>query len=293
VRSTALLRLLETGARSLRRVGLGALVDRVAPALGGAVARTTVDVRGLRLAGSHVGHLYYLRELADEGRDRFLVDVMCACIPPGSVAVDGGAHIGYLTLELARAVGEQGHVWAFEPDPGVASALAANIARNGLGSRVSVVPKALGSSPTGAVLHLSGGGETSSLVGPVTSRGSVPVEVVALDDELPDISPDMIKLDLEGWEVEALGGMRRTLDRAGDAVTVVVECNPEALVRAGSSAGELLSLVRVAGFEPWMVLEEERRLVAAGRIDGPGYVNLVCARPGARGRLASFLPGPA
>ena len=292
MRSTALLCFLETGARSLRRVGLGALVDRVAPALGGAVARTTVDVRGLRLAGSHVGHLYYLRELADEGRDAFLVDVMGACVAPGSVAVDGGAHIGYLTLELARAVGERGYVWAFEPDPGVAGALAANIARNDLGSRVSVVPKALGSSRAEAVLQLSGGGEANSLVGPATSRGSVPVEVVALDDELPDIRPDMIKLDLEGWEVEALGGMRRTLDRAGDTLTVVVECNPEALVRAGSSAGELLSVVRGAGLEPWMVLEEERRLVAADRIDGPGYVNLVCVRPGGRGRLASFVKEP-
>jgi FkbM family methyltransferase len=289
VGSTALLRLLEPGARTLRRVGLGELVDRVAPALGGAVARTPVAVRGLRLAGNHVGHLYYLRELADEGRDAFLVDVMRGCVAPGSVAVDGGAHIGYLTLELARAVGEQGHVWAFEPDPGVAGALAGNIARNDLGSRVSVVPKALGSSRAEAVLRLSGGGETNSLVGPVTSRGSVPVEVVALDDELPDIRPDLVKLDLEGWEVEALGGMRRTLDRAGDTVTLVVECNPEALVRAGSSAEELLSLVRREGFEPWIVLEEERRLVAAGRIDGPGYVNLVCVRPGARGRLASFL----
>jgi FkbM family methyltransferase len=272
----------------LRRVGLGELVDRVAPALGGAVARTPVDIRGLRLAGSHVGHLYYLRELADEGRDAFLVDVMRACIQPGSVAVDGGAHIGYLTLELARAVGERGHVWAFEPDPGVASALAGNIARNDLGSRVSVVPKALGSSRAEAVLRLSGGGETNSLVGPVTSRGSVPVEVVALDDELPNIRPDLVKLDVEGWEVEALGGMRRTLDRAGD-LTVVVECNPEALVRAGSSAEELLSLVRRKGFEPWIALEEERRLVPAGRVDGPGYVNLVCVRPGARGRLASFV----
>jgi len=289
VRSTALLRLLEPGARSLRRVGLGPLLDRVAPALGGAVARAPVDIRGLRLAGSHVGHLYYLRELADEGRDAFLVDVMRASIQPGSVAVDGGAHIGYLTLELARAVGERGHVWAFEPDPGVASALAANIARNDLASRVSVLPKALGSSRTTAVLHLSGGGETNSLVGPATSRGSVPVEVVALDDELPDIRPDLVKLDVEGWEVEALGGMRRTLDRAGDTLTIVVECNPEALARAGSSAEELLSLIRGAGFEPSIVDEEERRLVATGRVDGPGYLNLVCVRLGARGRLASFL----
>jgi protein-L-isoaspartate O-methyltransferase len=38
-------------------------------------------------------------------------------VRPGDVVLDVGAHIGYYTLLLSRLVGDQGRVYAFEPDP--------------------------------------------------------------------------------------------------------------------------------------------------------------------------------
>jgi hypothetical protein len=48
----------------------------------------------------------------------------------GDVVADVGAHIGYYTLSLARLVGEQGHVFAFEPTPATAALLKKNVAVN-------------------------------------------------------------------------------------------------------------------------------------------------------------------
>jgi FkbM family methyltransferase len=197
----------------LRRAGLGGLVDRAAGAVGGLAAKRTTTVAGIRLAGNHPGHLYYIREL-EEGRDRFLVELLTQFTPTGGAAVDAGAHIGFVTVHLARAVGRQGRVFAFEPEAGSRSVLAANLERNSVAGHVTVFPQALGAGPATATLHVSGGGEGSSLAPVAGERGAAEVEIVALDDVLADGQAiDVVKLDLEGGETAALRGMRRILER--------------------------------------------------------------------------------
>ena len=67
-------------------------------------------------------------------------EIRCALsvLRAGDVALDIGAHIGFFTMQLARAVGETGHVYAFEPLESNASLLARSIAENGFGSRVTL-----------------------------------------------------------------------------------------------------------------------------------------------------------
>lgn len=276
---------LERAGRLLRAAGLGRVVDAVGPAVGGAAARREVEVDGFRLTGSHVGQLYYLRELA-EGRDAFLAELLREAARPRGTAVEGGAHIGYLTLHLAAAVGAGGRVLAFEPDPGVQGALRGNLARNGLGARVVVAQQALGERAGRAVLHVSGGGETSSLFGGGdAAREHVEVEVVALDDVLPaDATVDVVKLDVEGAELSALRGMARVLERS--SAVLFLECNPGALAAAGASAEELLAWLRGAGFDVWRIDERARRLSRELGVGEGEYVNLACARAEAAERLA-------
>ena len=280
--TSAALGWLERGGAALRRLGLGALVDWAGPAAGGLVARRPVTVNGLRLAGRHVGQLYYLREL-ERGRDRFLAEVLRAVTPSGGVAVDVGAHIGYLTLELAREVGPAGTVYALEPDPAAAATLRANLRRNGLGARVVVVECAAGAAAGTGVLHLAGGGEANTLAAFPGSRGRVEVSVAPLDDVVGDAPVDVVKLDVEGSEVEALMGMERLLSRRAD-LALVVECNPGRLASMGSSAEELLGLLRRRGFSIRQIDETAARL---GDVDlgGAEYVNLLCVRGAAQGRL--------
>jgi FkbM family methyltransferase len=191
-------------------------------------------------------------------------------VVPGALAVDGGAHLGYVTLAMARA---GARVLAFEPNPSMQGVLTANVSRNDLSDRVTVVPCALGAEAGKALLTLSGGGDTSTL-----ARGKgLPVAVVALDAELGEELPAVVKLDLEGWEVQALRGMPRVL--ASDVV-LVVECNPDALSAAGTSSEELLQVISDSGLHVLQVDEEQQRLLREIRITvGGEYVNLVAARP--------------
>jgi FkbM family methyltransferase len=62
----------------------------------------------------------------------------------GDVVIDAGAHTGAYTVLFAQWVGPQGHVYAFEPVPVVASALRAQLALNRVSDRVTVVEAALG-----------------------------------------------------------------------------------------------------------------------------------------------------
>ena len=267
---------LEQGARLLRRAGLGGLVDRAGERVGRVAAKRELEVAGVRLAGNHAGHLYYLRELAD-GRDRFLAELLTRHTPPGGVAIDGGAHIGYLTVQLARAVGDEGRVYAFEPEAGAREALAANLERNGVAQRVTVLPQALGAGPGRASLHVGGGGEASSVAPLEGERATAGVDVIALGDVLPpELEIAVVKLDLEGSETAALRGMRRSLERSERPV-LVVELNPGRLAALGSSQDELLALLRELRFETRVIDEERGELL--DEIEVPGeYVNLLCKR---------------
>jgi FkbM family methyltransferase len=284
--AAGLLHWLERGGSALRRLGLGSVVDRAGPVVGAIAARRPVSVNGLRLAGGHVGQLYYLREL-ERGRDRFLGELLRTATPPGSVAVDVGAHIGYLTLELARAVGPAGRVYAMEPDPAVAATLRSNLRRNGLAARVVVVERAAGATSGRASLYVSGGGETSSLAAVPGFRRELDVAVTPVDDVIGDDPVDVVKLDVEGAEVAALQGMKRLLRRRGD-LTLVVECNPALLAAMGTSAGALLALLGEEGFSVWQVDEAGTRLSPSIDLGPNEYVNLCCGRGRSQQVLADY-----
>jgi FkbM family methyltransferase len=194
----AVLGWLERGARVMRAIGLGRLVNLLGERVGALFSRRVVTVDGLRLAGNHAGHLYYLRELRD-GRESCLVRLARDAVRPGDLAVDGGAHLGYVSLQLARAGAS---VKAYEPNARVQPALRRNILRNGYADRIELVQRALGSERATGRLTFTGGGDASTLSAR-DGEDAFDVEVVCLDDELGDYTPMLVKLDLEGWELEA------------------------------------------------------------------------------------------
>ena len=81
---------MERGAAVLRRVGLG----RVVEAVGARVASTDfeVEVDGLRLAGDHLGQLYYVREVLESGREGYFVELVREAARPGATVLEAGAH---------------------------------------------------------------------------------------------------------------------------------------------------------------------------------------------------------
>jgi hypothetical protein len=93
-----------------------------------------------------------------------LQSAMHKLIPAEAVVYDVGANIGYVSLLLARSAGEKGKVYAFEALPSNVDQLRRNVELNGMGARITVVPKAVTqvSGPVCFLVHASGqpGGKT-------------------------------------------------------------------------------------------------------------------------------------
>jgi Met-10+ like-protein len=213
-----------------------------------------VSVSGFSLSGDPAEHDAYLRAVAALREPRLATELFADAIPRNGAVVHGGAYIGYHTLVAARRVGPHGRVMAFEPNPVAYRALRANVRRNGYSGRVKALPLGIAGwdSPRGRTL--------------------------SLDSTIGGHSIDVIKLTSAGREVEALRGMRRTLELSPGA-RLFVECNPRALLRAGSSVAALLGELRTLGLRPQVIDEFQRGLTPVGdwlaRSSGP--VQLYCA----------------
>jgi FkbM family methyltransferase len=278
-----LLNVLERGAASMRRAGLGRLVDATARRAAPAVGTFDVEVDGLRLHGDHIGQLYYVRELLESNRETTFVALLKSAIEPGMTVVEAGAHMGFVTMQSARATGPTGRVFAFEANPRAVPLIERNLAANGLDDRVTVVPLGLADVAGRHAFYLSGGGDTSSLREPEGESERIEITVTTLDTWLdPAVPVDVVKLDIEGGEVAALRGMRETLARAAPGLTVFAECNPAMLERFGSSSAELFEALRGHGLDVRWIDEDmgsTRPIDELDQLDGSyGYVNLYCRR---------------
>jgi FkbM family methyltransferase len=180
---------------------------------------------------------------------------MSKLIGPGMCVLDVGANAGVFTLMAARLVGASGAVHAFEPSPRDRDRLLANVAANGL-SNVQVHAAALGRAAGKAVLAVSGAGHPGhNTIGGFTYAAdadsySLEVDVTTLDDfaaqqGLPRL--DLLKIDVEGSETSVLQGARETLRKFRPVI--VAEAYDPSLRQLGTSASELLHLLRSAGYE--------------------------------------------
>lgn len=126
---------------------------------------------------------------------------------PGDVVVDAGAFPGDVTIFSSRKVGDAGKVIAFEPNPVNFKHLKNNVEAFGC-KNVILLHKGLWNDDR--TLKMSGKGVSSHL----NSKGDVEVPLVSLDNELARLgikSIDLITMDIEGAEVEALKGARKVL----------------------------------------------------------------------------------
>ena len=142
-------------------------------------------------------------------------------LPSDAVAVDGGAHIGVISVLLASLCPD-GHVYAFEPVAETAAHLEHNLAANDI-TNVTVERLALYRDDGEITLAFDESYPGGSHIG----DGEFRVATARLDtwaqarglDRL-----DLLKLDVEGAEPAVLDGAEETLRRFQPLT--VVECNP-------------------------------------------------------------------
>jgi len=136
---------------------------------------------------------------------------------PGAVFYDIGANVGFFSLLAARTVGPTGRVCSFEPVAENAAAVRENLRLNRF-ENASVFELAVGRSSGAAEFLLTdwdgGGSLSSSVVRPAEPVSRRDVRVVALDDLIPAErlpKPDVVKIDVEGVELDVIQGMAKTM----------------------------------------------------------------------------------
>jgi FkbM family methyltransferase len=168
----------------------------------------------------------------------FLQDALVKLVKPGMVAYDVGANIGYLSLIFARKVGPTGRVISFEALPANVSRLMENVALNDLGEQVLVIPKAVADCSGKTIFWIAPSramGKISGSAGRTTTNysESIQVETISIDEMIFQQSlppPQVIKMDIEGGEVLALPGMKKTLVTHRPLILIEVHGTPAAQV---------------------------------------------------------------
>ncbi len=189
-------------------------------------------------------------------------------VRPGQTVVDVGANIGYYTLLLARQVGNEGRVFAFEPDPTNFAILEKNVELNGYRN---VTLERLAVSNTNGFVKLlwNDANHGDHRIGAVESDlPGIEVRTVRLDDYFSghEGSIDVIKMDIQGAEYHAVLGMQHLLARQPQ-LKLVTEFWPAGLADAQGEPRAMLALFESLGYRPQELDERQGRVRPADQHD--------------------------
>jgi len=184
---------------------------------------------------------------ANEGQ---MLRRLIGAVLEGDTFFDVGANIGTVTIAIAMTGAE---CLAFEPAPANAARLAENAELNRLGN-VTVIEAAMWSDGGTVALRVDGAeGAGRSRVVDAGDAKAIEVPATTLDRFAGGgaAAPDLLKIDVEGAELEVLRGAERTLE-AGRVREVFVETHPLQLSELGASEADVATLLGDVGYtEAW------------------------------------------
>jgi FkbM family methyltransferase len=167
---------------------------------------------------------YFLKRLYDLPTQLVLI----ATLRSGDTFLDIGANKGMISLLGSRLVGPSGKVIAFEPNPRPPSIFQGNVDRNRI-SNVVIMPFGLGDTNERLSLSVP---KINTGEGSFGRSNYAPerVEIVHCDvrrgDDLPGtVSPRLIKIDVEGFELYALRGMENFISKNHPAIIMEMEAS--------------------------------------------------------------------
>ena len=241
---------------------LTTLVGRQVVPLEAGFLATRTPVGWIVLPDTEIATLLHLadgRNVQEPGTVRFLQDQL----PPDGHVIDVGAHVGMLTVPMARAVAPLGRVDALEPVPRNAEALRRTIVANSLEATAQVLEAAADATTGVGEFALGTNGQLGTLIGAERlPKDTIEVATVCLDDIKPPGSRiDVVKIDAEGAELRVLSGMRRIIAE-NPGLVVVAEFGPSHLRAQGVSTQDWLEAFAQAGLNFASEIDETARVVA-------------------------------
>jgi len=217
--------------------------------------------------------LYWVEE-----REQAFMGILEETVQPGMVCLDIGANIGYATLFMLRRSGHDGFVYAVEPDPHNVELLRDNVRANRFQDRCEIIQGAISSEDGDMALWLADQPNLHSVIQTSHSRRSICVPALSLETFIETHRvPAFVKMDVEGHEVQILGGATDHFRKNSVPVAFLIEVHPyfygptndfasvlESYLSFGFKARYVVStpvaeprLFREAGYRPVRVLHTD------------------------------------
>tara|TARA_R110001592_G_scaffold363248_3_gene682141 strand:+ start:45270 stop:46112 length:843 start_codon:yes stop_codon:yes gene_type:complete len=220
--------------------------------------------------------------------------LLLASLSPGDVFLDVGANIGYYPIIAARLVGEQGAVFAFEPDTVNFNLLQGNLRLNDCEHIVAAFESGLAATSGPAQLYLSEDNAGDHQVFAAGSRRrSQPIQLFNGSEFLRGRMQrlDMLKVDVQGAEYAVMVGLLPLLRELPRIPRMIIELTPLSLRQAGASGRQLIELLATLAQPLWIIDHIEHRLVACSAAELAQWCDNVDAVPDDAGFM-NILVGP-
>jgi FkbM family methyltransferase len=203
--------------------------------------------------------------------ERRYIDYFSSHISEGDVVIDAGAFIGIFSLIAADRVGESGLVLAFEPNPSTFTRLKKNIKLNEY-NNINYYEMALSDrSGTRGLLITREPGQSTFADENFTSiwhhdlvnsreKKRTEVRTISFDDFCKDheiLSVDAIKIDVEGFELKVLAGMKNIITNSPE-ISLFIEIHPRLMESLGGTQSQLFDLLADYGFTHFTLIESNR-----------------------------------
>lgn len=217
------------------------------------------------------GHKFFLESedtvnLATFGyeHEKFELNLFKNSLKKGDIVLDLGANIGLYSLSAAKIVGNSGKIYSFEPDPITFKNLKKNIESNKC-DNVELINKAV-SNKTGTIAFTSSENISSRSKNHIKSddepeSNSIKIHTIKIDDFFENKVNviNVIKMDIEGAEFEALKGMKKIIDK-NKHLKIFLEFSPFMLKRLNADIAEMINFFKSCNFKINKINEEEDKL---------------------------------
>jgi FkbM family methyltransferase len=181
-----------------------------------------------------------------------MLKVIKECLRPGGLFVDLGANEGYFSVVASKIVGSAGRVFAIEPQRRLQPVIDRNLARNDC-QNVIVLPLAISDDSKPLTLHLSPDMNTGSTAAiqttryPLSTQKAESITLGELFEQQRIDTCDLLKVDIEGYEYEAILGSPE-LFSAGRVRVIALELHPHVLGKRKLKPERITSFLTTCGY---------------------------------------------
>ena len=197
-------------------------------------------------------------------QDKYEIELLKKHIKPGDTVLDIGANIGFYATILSDIVGSKGRVHCFEPDKTNFKHL-----EKACKKHFNIISNNLAVGPKTEIIKIYTSKDLNvdhRTYKPEEYDKEIDVRAISIDDYLPkDMKVDFIKMDIQGFEMQALKGMINTL-QINKNIKMVSEFWPYGLQKAGSSLSEYFIFLKDLGFDVKLLLADKLVTINLERI---------------------------